>query len=193
MQNPTPGGGTSNTLQFETDSAPLAVASPIFSPPTATVTAGSTASYRVTLPPSATSVSASCLNLPAGANCNYSASSGSVAITTSTSTPKGIYQVTVTFAETLPGAANADIPLPFLLLPLLLLRRRQVARQIWPSVCLAMVLMFGLTLCIGCGGGAGGSGSVGALRIKQRIRLQVPASLPWLSSKVPGVRRKSIE
>jgi hypothetical protein len=51
MQSPTPGGGTSNSMQFEVDTAGTGSGTaPIFTSLTASLAAGSTASYPVTLP-----------------------------------------------------------------------------------------------------------------------------------------------
>jgi hypothetical protein len=153
VQTPTPGGGTSNTLQVEIDSAGTGSGTaPSFTSPTASVAAGSTASYPVTLPTSATSVSASCLNLPTGTSCSYSASSGAVTITTSPSTPKGTYQITVVFSETLPGSTSAFVILPFLLLPLLFIRRKMAGRGAWFTACIGLILLAGVAAAVGCGG-----------------------------------------
>jgi hypothetical protein len=114
VQTPTPGGGTSNSLDFEVDTA--GTTPPGFATTSATVTAGSSATYNVAFPSSATDVSAQCLNLPTGASCSYSASSGSVTITTSSTTPSGTYQIIVVFTEILPGAV-ASILFPFSVLP----------------------------------------------------------------------------
>lgn len=149
VQSPSPGGGTSNKLTFEVDTA--GSTPPSFGTTTATVTAGSAATYSVSLPSSATNISGSCLNLPAGASCTYSASAASVTITTSSSTPKGTYQITVVFTETLPGAAAWV--LPTLLLPLARVKRRRRLGGI------LLVLIAGLAVaaaCTGCGGGGGG-------------------------------------
>ena len=145
----------SSTLQFEVDSASSG-SGPVFTPVTFTVTAGSTAGYRVTLPASATNVFVTCLNLPTGASCSYSASAGTLTITTSASTPVGTYQITVVFTETLPGASLILIPL--LLLPLAAARRR------WKKAGIMVVLCLGLAVAAvagisGCGGGTGGGGS----------------------------------
>jgi hypothetical protein len=159
VQNPTPGGGTSSALQFEVDSTfPGSITPPSFNPSSATVAPGSTASYYATLPSSATGVSASCLNLPAGATCAYSSTTGAVTIATSSTTPAGTYQVTVVFTETLPGTASAGILLPFFLLPLMFLRKRLAARGVWLTACAVLVLMSS-AFWIGCGGGGGGGGS----------------------------------
>jgi uncharacterized protein YjiK len=156
--SPAPGGGTSNALQFEIDSAASGTGTaPSFTSLTASVAAGSTASYPVTLPTSATNVSATCLNLPTGATCTYSSTSGAVTIATSSSTPKGTYQITVVFSETLQGAASSFVMLPLLLLPLLFIRRKMVGRGIWFTACLGLVLLAGATVAVGCGGGGGSS------------------------------------
>ncbi len=151
----TQGASTSNTLQFEIDTAG-SVTPPSFSPTSVTVTAGGTATSSVTLPSSATGVSAKCLNLPAGASCSYSSSTGKLTITTSASTPKGTYTVTVIFTETLPGAALAFLFFPFLLAPF---RRERLKKQ-------KLIRLLAITLAIaalgfagGCGGGGGGGGS----------------------------------
>ena len=155
VQTPTPGGGTSNSLQFEVDSG-TSGSGPTFTTLTATVAPGSTASYSVTLPSGATNVSVTCLNLPTGASCSYSSSTGAVTITTSATTPAGTYQITVVFTETLPGAATGFVLFPFLLLPLLLIRKRLAARGIWLTVCLVFALTAGVACAVGCGGGGSG-------------------------------------
>jgi hypothetical protein len=159
VQTPTPGGGSSNSLQFEVDGATSGSGNgPTFTTLTATVTGGASATYAVTLPVGTTNVSVNCLNLPAGAACSYSATSNALTITTSTTTPKGVYQITVVFTETQPGTATGFILLPFLLLPLLFARRRVNYRSIGPTVWLGIALIAATTFGIGCGGS--GSGSV---------------------------------
>jgi N-acetylneuraminic acid mutarotase len=156
---PTPGGGTSNPLQFEVNSAFGSTTGPTFSSTTATVTAGSPASYPVTLPSSVESASATCLNLPTGATCSYSATTNTLTITTSSTTPKGTYQITVVFTETVSGAATSWILLPILLLPLVYLRRKLAARGVWVTACLGLVLLATVAYTSGCGGSSGGSSS----------------------------------
>jgi len=118
---PTPGGGTSNPFQFEVDSASGSTTGPTFTSTTATITAGSPASYPVTLPSTVQSAAVTCLNLPTGASCRYSSATNTLTITTSSTTPKGTYQITVVFTETVSGAATSWILLPILLLPLVYL------------------------------------------------------------------------
>jgi hypothetical protein len=156
VQTPAPGGGTSNSLQFEVDSAGSGSTPPTFGSSTATVAAGSTASYPVTLPSTATSVSVTCLNLPSGATCSYSAATNTVTITTTSTTPAGTYQVIAVFTETLPGAAAGFVLLPILLLPLVTIRRKWTAGDAWLMASLGFVL---LIAAVGCGGG--GSSSIG--------------------------------
>jgi hypothetical protein len=154
VQTPAPGGGTSNALQFEVDSASSgSVTPPSFTTVTATVAPGSTASYPVTLPSTATAVSVSCLNLPSGATCSYSASTGAVTIATSATTPAGTYVITVVFAETLPGASSAWLLFPLLLLPLAAARRRWRAAGFGLMASLVLLLMVVATMG-GCGGGS---------------------------------------
>jgi hypothetical protein len=152
VQNPSPGGSTSNALQFEVDS-PGTTTPPTFTPTTATIAPGATATFSVTLPASATDVSATCLNLPTGATCGYSATAGTVAIATTTSVPVGTYQITVVFAETLPDAATAAfVALPILLLPLFFIRKKLLVRRLWFVATLAAALSIAT---VGCGGSSG--------------------------------------
>jgi hypothetical protein len=153
VQNPASAGGTSNMLQFEVDSAGTNTP-PNFTSTTATVAAGSTATYLVTLPASATNVSVTCLNLPATAACSYSSSPSTLTITTTAHTPAGTSLITVVFTETLPGAAPAFITLPLLLLPLAGLARKRVKPGALWMLCLGIALTLGSIA--GCGGSGGG-------------------------------------
>jgi DNA-binding beta-propeller fold protein YncE len=149
-----PGGGISDLMQFEVDTPGSTTTSPTFTSTTAaTVTAGSTANYPVTLPSNVKSISVTCLNLPGGASCSYSQTTKTVTITTSATTPKGTYRITVIFTETVVGVAGAGILLPILLLPLLFIRRKLAARGAWITACLGIVLMTAAALSIGCSGG----------------------------------------
>lgn len=151
VQNPASEGGTSNSLQFQVDSANSGTNPPAFATSAQTVTAGSAASYQATLPSTVTSASITCLNLPAGATCSYSAS-GTVTIATSSTTPKGTYQVIVVFAETMPGAATAEVLLPMLLLPFMFRRKELAMRGIWGAALLGLLLTGGAAYMTGCGG-----------------------------------------
>ena len=159
VQTPSPSGSTSNALQFEVDSGGSGTG-PAFTTATATVVPGSTATYPVTLSASATDVSAQCLNLPAGATCSYSATAGTLTISTTSATPAGSYQVTAIFTETLPGAASSLILLPFLLLPLAAAKRKWTKRQVWLLAVLAIGIVAGAASS-GCGGGNSGAGGGG--------------------------------
>lgn len=157
VQTPSPGGGTSNSLQFEVDSASSGTTPPSFTTLTATVAASATATYPVTLPSSATNVTVMCLNLPTGATCSYSPSTNAVTIATSAATPAGTYQITLVFTETLPGASTALIFLPIALLPLLFVRRRLTSRGMWITVFLGLIFAGGVVAATGCGGGSSAS------------------------------------
>jgi hypothetical protein len=153
VQTPAPGGGASNAWQFEVDTSSTGTTdAPTITSATETVTAGSPASYPVTVPSDVTSISVTCLNLPAGATCSYSSTTNAVTIATSPTTPKGTYQIIVVFTETVTSAAFL---LPILLLPLGLMRRKlAAARGIGLTACLGLVLMASAALSIGCGGGS---------------------------------------
>lgn len=155
VQSPAPGGGTSNTFQFEIDSAGSATP-PSIATSTVSVSPGSTATYSVTLPSSATDVTVNCLNLPTGASCSYSA--GTLTITTTSATPAGTYQVTAVFTETLPGAASAIVFAPLLLLPLAGLRKKFKKESLWLIAFLAVAVCATVS---GCGGGSSGSSGGG--------------------------------
>jgi len=114
VQSPTPGGGNSDPWQFEVDSAGFTTAAPTFTSATASITAGSTASYPVIVLPSAKVISITGLNLPDGASCSYSRSTGIVTISTSSTTPTGTYLITIAFTETLASTSTAGIFLPIL-------------------------------------------------------------------------------
>ena len=152
VQTPAPGGGTSNSFQFEVDSADSAATPPSFTVTTATVAAGSTASYSLTMPSTVESATVGCLNLPTGAACSYSSTTNTLTITTSSTSPQGTYQVTAVFTETVTGSATSWILLPILLLPLVFLRKRMTAQGVWLTACLGIVLLAAMVFT-GCGGG----------------------------------------
>jgi Chitobiase/beta-hexosaminidase C-terminal domain len=152
IQTPGPGAAASNALEFEVDSASGSESAPAFASSAATVSRGSTASYPVTLSASATDVSVSCLNLPAGATCSYSSATGAVTIATATTTPPGTYYVTAVFAETAPGAASALFLVPVLLLPMAGIRRKRSCKRMCLLACLAVALMAS-SAAVGCASG----------------------------------------
>ncbi len=153
VQTTTPGGVISNVLQFQIDSVTTAsTAAPVFSPAADTIAAGSTATYPVVLPSTATNVSATCLNLPTGAACSYSAASGTVTISTLSSTQAGTYTVTVVFTETEPGVAAALPLLPILLLPFAWLRRKTSSRRLCFMVLKTVLLLVSAACISACGG-----------------------------------------
>jgi hypothetical protein len=152
VQTASPGGGTSDVLQFEVDSPSAASTAPTVPGTVVTVTAGSTATYSISFPASVTNATATCLNLPAGAICSYSFATGVLTISTSSTTPAGTYQVTVVFGETVATSTSAFVLLPFLLLPLFFLRKKLTSRSIWPAVSLNLILLAVTAFSVGCGG-----------------------------------------
>ena len=157
VQTPAPGGSVSNQFQFAVVSAGSQTP-PSFQTVTATIAPGASANYPVTLSASTTNVSVTCLNLPVGTSCSYSASNSTVTIATTSATPAGTYQITVVFTETLPGAAAGWIFLPILLLPIAILRRRLEAKHLWFALCLGVAITV-TTLATGCGGASGSNGT----------------------------------
>ncbi len=137
---------SSNALQFEIDSSGASTYAPVFSPASATIAAGATATYAVTLPATAANVSVSCLNLPANAVCSYAA--GALTIGTGPSTPAGAYEVTAVFTETVPVPAFAWIFLPFVLVPAAGISRQRRRRALF----LLALLLGGIAGLGGCGG-----------------------------------------
>jgi len=158
VQTPSSGGGTSNTVTFEVDSASSTSSdAPTLTTLVATVAAGATANYSVTLPSTASGISVACLNLPANATCSYSSSAGAIAIATSSNTPAGTYQITVVFTENV--SETAGILLPLLLLPLFLMRRKLATHGTWPAFFLGVIVLSGTVFAIGCGGNSSPSSS----------------------------------
>jgi hypothetical protein len=157
VQTPAPGGGMSDVLQFEVDSAAAAATAPTVPTAVVTVTAGSTATYSISFPASVTNATASCLNLPAGALCSFSFASGVLTISTSSTTPAGTYQVTVVFDETVSSTSSGFILLPLLLLPVYLLRRKLTRRGVWAAVGLSVMLAGAVAFSVGCGGSSSSS------------------------------------
>jgi hypothetical protein len=155
--SPAPGGGTSNAEQFEVDYAGSG-SGPVFGTTSVSIAPGATASYLVTLPASATDVSVTCLNLPSGATCNYSSTTGTLTITTSSSTPAGAYVITTVFTETLPAAATALLLLPFLLRSRIRSRRKLRFARAWFLASAGILILVALA-GNGCSGGNGGGGS----------------------------------
>jgi hypothetical protein len=154
VQTPTPGGGTSNTFQFEIDSA-SAAAAPSFSSPTASVSPGATANFAVKLPSAATNVSVNCLNLPTGATCSYTATSGTLSIATTSATPTGSYEITTVFTGTFPTTFSAMLWAPLLLFPAGLFRPRK--KHVWLFIFFVFTLS---TLSIsGCSSSSTGGGT----------------------------------
>jgi hypothetical protein len=166
VQTQPPGGGASNIVQFEVDSLSSSPAvAPAFSTPAAIVSAGQTAAYPVTLPATATDISATCLNLPSGASCVYA--NNELNIQTSSTSPVGTYQVTVVFSETLPVLPFQALVLPLFAMPLAFRRGR--SKWWWQSLTLLFALgfAFSVVFAAGCGKGTSMSQTTAATKSTQ--------------------------
>ena len=147
----------SNSLQFEVDSPSSPTPPPTLLPATATVVASSIATYPVILPSGVSIVAAACLNLPADAQCSFSPAANAVALATAASTPRGAYQVTVVFTETVSVSLAAFAPF-FIALLALVRARRRFNRFVSTALLLVVALLFAASLG-SCGGVAAGPGS----------------------------------
>jgi hypothetical protein len=138
----------SNTFQFEIDSPnPVGTPAPVFTPTSITVAAGQSATYAVSLPASASSASALCLNLPVHAICSYAGAK--LTISTAADTPTGSWPITVVFTATETTTAAAALLIPIFLLPYVLMRRRLAPRTIRFAdfLCAAIVAAAVISAC----------------------------------------------
>ena len=150
VRTPAP-DGISNTMQFEVDPASSStLSSPIFSPAAAQIFAGQTAVYDVSLPGQPAAVSATCMNLPAGATCTYISSSKQLMIQTAPTSPKGTFQVAVIFNETFPSTTNGGVVLPLFMFPFARKRNHRRARSV--AKLGSILLAFCVLSAIGCAG-----------------------------------------
>jgi hypothetical protein len=78
-------------------------------------------------------------------------------ITTSSTTPAGIYPITAVFAETITKTVAAWIFFPFLLVPLAVARKKLARKHAWINACLVVVILGATMIAVGCGGGSGSS------------------------------------
>lgn len=159
----TPGAATTNAFYFAVES-PNSSSFPVtISPAAATVTAGSSATISLAFKNAVSGSVIGCLNLPTGASCTYvdnpnSVNSGVLTIATSSTTPKGIYVITIVGSETVPVATSSSVAsttgllLSALLLPLGLLRRkvRMKARSVWLTMCMGLVLLASAAFLTSC-------------------------------------------
>ena len=146
-----PGSATSNSMQFEVDSASAAATAPGISNAAVTVKAGSGATYAVTFPASVASATAACLNLPAGAKCSYSNTTRVLTIATASTTPTASYQVTAVFTEVVSsGTTSSGVLLP-LFLPMLMIRRRKRGlRRKGAALWLSLLVLSAVAFSVGC-------------------------------------------
>jgi len=147
--NPGTSGGTSNAVTFAINTAASKSTFSATITGSQTVPQGSTATYtvNVTFAGNPVALTAKCYNLPTGAACSYTNSTHTLNITTSSTTPKGTWNIVVVFTP----ATNASLWLSSALAALLpfgllaggkLRRRKLVALAV-----LGLVLMLALGGC----------------------------------------------
>jgi N-acetylneuraminic acid mutarotase len=159
-------GVSSGVLAFDVVS-PYGSAYPVtITPASASVNAGSSATFTLTFASGALGALSQCINLPVGANCVYNSnantqSSGTLTITTSSTTPAGTYVITVGCSETVPitaaakAAVSPGLMTPAILIPFGFLRRRLKKKS--KSKCAQLTICVGLlfvcaALLVSCGG-----------------------------------------
>jgi hypothetical protein len=175
--------GTSLPFQFaiDTPSTSTGAITVTTSSTPVTVTAGQAASVTVALTNTGSSaeITAQCVNLPAYATCSYSSSTQTVTISTTASTPKGTYYVTVIFTSTSQTATLAHTRTFFaawsglLGLPLGLLwvgggRKKALRRYL-----LILVGLLLLASLVGCGGKAQSSSAAVTTQASTGVTLTV--------------------
>jgi N-acetylneuraminic acid mutarotase len=133
-------------------------------PTSASISAGSSAMFALTFANGTSGALSQCINLPAGANCVYNSnantqSSGTLTITTSSTTPAGNFVVTVGCSETVPVTANAAVN-PGLMLPAILapfgflrsrINKKSRTKRALPTICIGLLLM-STAFLVNCGG-----------------------------------------
>jgi hypothetical protein len=139
---------------------PAELPAPVFAPTSATVAAGRSASFGVTLPAELSSASVACLNMPPGATCSYSASQSKLTIAPRAGSPRGNFTVTVVFTDTETTEIATSLLLPAFVLPYLLIRRKLTVRgiSIGDFFCFGVVAVVVIAAC----SGPGESGSASA-------------------------------
>ena len=152
VHNPAPGGGDSNSMGFAIDTKPLPGAgfSASISATPVVVSQGQTATYDVdvTFGGKAQQLTVKCLNLPAGATCSYDNTSKKLSISTSASTPRGQYVVTVVFTILKSSALWVPTALATLL-PIGMLASGKLRRR--KLVIFAAIAMVAVLVLAGCG------------------------------------------
>ncbi|PYY17943.1 MAG: TIGR03118 family protein [Acidobacteria bacterium] len=179
VNNPAPGGGSSEGAMFAIDTA--TATSVILGNNALTVTAGQNAVVTVQATGFTGAIATTCLNAPAGVTCAFNSANNSVTIQTAATTPKGSYAITlVVSAQAL--ARNSSTP-AFLALTLgvfglpvgsvlMEVRRRSKLKAAYWIVPMAAILL----LIVGCGG-YGGMGRTQPTPTPQPQSGQASASL----------------
>jgi hypothetical protein len=156
----TPGAlSASNGVAITAISANHASMPITITPATATVTAGSSVNFSVSVG-NGTSLSygAEFVNLPAGTTGTWTpdpnvTNSGTATLTLPVATPKGTYTILVVCFGTVPTTNPAGMLLPIFLLPLLSLRKRWAAKRIWLTLSAALILLVSALSLGGCATG----------------------------------------
>ena len=161
VNNPAPGGGSSAGAMFAIDTATST--SVLLSNDALKVAAGQSVGVSVQVTGFTGTISATCLNAPAGVTCAFNSSNSSVTIQTSDKTPKGSHIITLVVSAQL-LARNNSMPgflamtLGFFTLPLGSIvmevrRRRKLKPAVWIVLVAALLLL--MTACGGYGGSKG--------------------------------------
>jgi hypothetical protein len=166
VANPVPGGGVSPVFLFAIDTASTAPGyfSVSATSPTLNITQGQNATVPLTVTGLSSSalLTATCLNLPAGANCSFDSNSRSVTIATTSATPKQQYEITVVCAATQQITAmvrgSSMIWLGFAVVPFALIGCRRGKSRLF-ALLLSCTIVLTLAGC-GSGGSVPGPGSV---------------------------------
>jgi hypothetical protein len=161
VNNPAPNGGVSGTYTFAIDSPANATGG--FAVSTTSVTLNVSHGQSTTLPVTfsgsvnVAQLSATCINLPPGVTCTFNSSTSTVTIATSSSTPKGSYQIGVIFTVTQQASARRQglffaayggllgLPLGAVWIAI----ARGDKRRRWAMILLALLLVAVLAACGG--------------------------------------------
>ncbi len=152
----TPGApSVSDTLQVLPITANATSLPFTLTPSSTTVSAGSTASFNVSVSNGTLDNVGPFIGLPTGATALYTPTpnvnnAGTLTISTTSATPKGTYVITAGIQGKVPVPTQAGVLLPILLLPLLFLRKRLKAKGMWLTLSAGLVLLFSALSLGGC-------------------------------------------
>jgi uncharacterized protein (TIGR03118 family) len=155
VTNPSP-GGPSGTEAFAIDTATNTLA--VLVQPALTLTAGQSANATAQLNGFTGTVTAQCLNAPAGLTCTFNQSTGAVTLQSSSNTPKGTFVLTVVFTgqTAVTAQQTGTISASLMAVPGLLFGGLLLVRNSRNSTTLLWLVPFALLLTMavtGCNGG----------------------------------------